>query len=149
MTDTASARLAELQAAATPGPWVFDEREWRITGEQDHRCLSDPHNQTDAELIVALVNALPSLVALVAATEFRASVTFTNPEREGGPDHQWSGPELLLAIAAYMDRQDDRDDAESETTGRIADRTAQADLRRWAADLTAALAALNAELARP
>jgi len=136
-------RLAALDAPATPAPWEFDGLDAIVCGPSASDLVASVDRPADAELIVALRNSLPAIVALREAADFHASVTFTNPEREGGPDHQWSGPELLLGIAAYMDRKDDEagvsaDDPEG--------RRVQQDVRRWAADLAAALAALDAAL---
>ena len=73
----------------------------------------------------------PETLALVEAVRFRASTTFTSL------DPQPTGPDLLMAIAAYMDRQDDAAEARGDVE--VADRTVQADVRRWAIDFRVAL----------
>ena len=73
---------------------------------------------------------LEALERVRDAARFRASTTFTHF------DPQPEGPDLLEAIAAYMDRQDDAAEARD---GVAKDRTVQADVRRWAAALRAAL----------
>lgn len=71
------------------------------------------------------------IALLRKALDFRASVT---RPLEGG----YHGGDLLRAVAFYMDRRDDERDMASGATS--SDRTVQADLRRWAADVDSALA---------
>ena len=89
-----------------------------------------------------LVNALPALVALVAAAEdFRPSAKFEFIDLKG--------PMILRAVAAWMDRKDDEwelDHPYHHTTPAKADRAVQADLRRWADQMDAALASLTERL---
>lgn len=69
------------------------------------------------------------IVELETALDFRASVTFVSG---------FHGGDLLRGIAAWMDRVDDRDGVSPwDAHGRMV----QADLRRWADTVDAALAA--------
>ena len=65
--------------------------------------------------------------ALAEAADFRATGNI-----------EPHGPDLLIAVAAYMDRKDD--EAEARGDVKKADRTVQTDLVRWAVDLGAARA---------
>jgi len=77
-----------------------------------------------ARLAAALSDAEAERDAALRALDFRASVPL-----EGG----FHGGDLLRAVAEYMDKTDD-------ARGGDVDRRVQADLRRWADDVDAALA---------
>jgi hypothetical protein len=77
---TTAERLAALREAATPGPWMLSPLDEpgviAGAGGADLGVLiatanMDRHRdgERDAQLIVALVNALPAIEALVAAAE--------------------------------------------------------------------------------
>jgi hypothetical protein len=112
---------------------------------QSDEFMAQPESFDSREAIAAfLVAALRSsgwdvvpsgeverLRAVEAAARFRASAHFRNL------DPQPEGPDLLVGVAAYMDRRDDEDEAR---VGVPADRTVQAEVRHWADQLRAALA---------
>jgi hypothetical protein len=57
-------RLEQLRAAATPGPWTHDVYEDHASRR---RFVAETGWRPDAALIVAAVNALPSLVSALRA----------------------------------------------------------------------------------
>lgn len=71
MTDLA--RLRELLAAATPGPWETAERSDTINVQAGQRAVARCQRKAgvwrDAALIVAAVNALPALLDRIEALE--------------------------------------------------------------------------------
>lgn len=89
-TPDLATRLSALDAAATPGPWELTDP-FGI-----YRGVDSPHSKdgivigatlpADAALIVALRNALPALVDLVAAAERYLICTTTPP---------WPGTETV------------------------------------------------------
>lgn len=85
-----------------------------------------------AYIAAASPDVVLALVRVAQAADFRASVKF---------DKGWHGADLLDGIAAWMDRKDDDRDMASGATS--SDRTVQADVRRWATELRAALADLD------
>jgi hypothetical protein len=145
-----TAELRRLLALGTgPRPWraaasgdiLTAGREWivaNVNGQDPYGSggLSIAEDDANAALIVAAVNVLPDLLAVIDAAQFRASVTFVDL------DPQPEGPDLLEAIGAYMDRQDDAYEercAERGDLDSVANREVQADVRRWASVLRAAL----------
>ena len=106
---------------ATPRP---DQRDWDT--EDDGNWMAEWSGSDLREL----VRERKRLLRIEEAARFRASVTFTNL------DPQPEGPDLLDAIAAYMDRQDN---ALEERTGVTPDRSVQVDVREWARELREAL----------
>jgi hypothetical protein len=60
------AHLQGLREKATPGPWAYDEDEDDISGDDGKSTVifhdGMPQDEADAVLIVAAVNALPTLL---------------------------------------------------------------------------------------
>lgn len=72
-------RLKELQAAATPGPWIVggsytvrtmrSSLDWIARMRDQHHSHADSEDAANAALIVTAINALPDLLAVVEAAE--------------------------------------------------------------------------------
>ena len=62
-------KLEALEKAATPGPWLFDFLGDGLT-DQNYKVLFDDYIRHDGELVHAMRNALPHMIAeLKAARE--------------------------------------------------------------------------------
>ena len=121
MTERGAPDLAETIAATILGPrGVFLPD--GLDAEFDFLA------RINAEQALTIATLRAALDGLVEAADFRASVEF---------EKGWHGPDLLLGIAFWMDKQDDRREAEWDTP---AARSVQTDVRRWAEALRAALA---------
>lgn len=98
---SASARLRELDAGLTAGPWRANEKwESSITVGGRHTFTTRMRTAQEAESIAALANALPEIVAVVEAAE--------EPAREvtGDGIRGWEPlyPDLTAAIAALEEK---------------------------------------------
>lgn len=103
-------RLRELMEKATPGPWVQHPQAPRSVHQPEYQCWI-PALDTDAELIAAMRNALPALLAAWEDAErYRALIASGKyaPDRSGywalqcGPRHAYSKDEMDASIDAAM-----------------------------------------------
>ena len=147
-------KAADIMAAATPGRWappddldtyqpddMADIEAIDVEGEDGYPpTVADYLTPANARAIVTAVNLFPFYEAVREAAQFTAT-------RAGDPVEfthlSPTGPDLLDAIAAYMDRMDDHAERDPYRDGPVS-REVQADVRRWAASLRAALDALQA-----
>ena len=125
----------------------------RAAHEDDRRRLDDGFEWYDSaqNMADAILRALatrtadrPSLreAALRDAILFGPDVEF--PNLPTGP--RITGPDVLVAVAAWMDRKDDEWETEAGGSGLRANRDVQAHLRAWSAALRQALEDQEADL---
>lgn len=78
-------RLKELQAAATPGPWVVggsytvrtmrSSLDWIARMRDRHHSHADSEDAANAKLIVTAINALPALLEVAEAAKWVRETT--------------------------------------------------------------------------
>jgi len=118
-------RLKELQAAATPGPWVVggsytvrtmrSSLDWIARVRDRHHSHADSEDAANAKLIVALHNVLPDLIEVVEAARewhktkmvLRESDVDTNAQ--AATDYYVASDGLSAALAKLEGGRSDED----------------------------------------
>jgi hypothetical protein len=84
---TEIARLRELMAKATPGPWVVSDSATDLVmvlglDSDGNNLVADEAEIPDADLIASAVNALPALLNRLESAERRAENMITEPAEQ-------------------------------------------------------------------